>query len=47
MNVDLLCMSTLRRSFFEKLYKGSLTKKMVYQAQVPILAFHVKEPDKL
>jgi hypothetical protein len=30
MNVDLLCMSTLRRCFFEKLYKSSLTKKLVY-----------------
>ncbi|QHT71304.1 universal stress protein [Rhodocytophaga rosea] len=47
MNVDLLCMSTVRRTFFEKLYKSSLTKKMVYQAEIPILAFHVKEPNRL
>ena len=46
-NADLLCMSTVRRTFFEKLFKSSLTKKMVYQAEIPILAFHVKEPNKL
>jgi nucleotide-binding universal stress UspA family protein len=45
--VQLLCMSTVRRTFFEKLFNSSLTKKMVYQTQLPLLVFHIREPNRL
>jgi nucleotide-binding universal stress UspA family protein len=41
MEVDMVCMATARRGFFEKLFKGSLTKKMAYHCEVPLLAFHL------
>ncbi|MFN6945642.1 MAG: universal stress protein [Cytophagaceae bacterium] len=40
--IDMLVMSTRKRGFIEKLVDRSLTKKMAYHAQVPLLAFHHK-----
>jgi nucleotide-binding universal stress UspA family protein len=39
---DLLAMSTVHRSFLEKLFSSSVTKQMAYHADVPLLAFHHK-----
>lgn len=47
MEVDMVCMATTRKSFFEKIFKGSLTQKMAYHCQVPLLAFHLGESKKL
>lgn len=45
--IQMLCMSTVWRTFFEKFFKGSLTKKMIYQTQLPLLVFHIHEPNRL
>ncbi|MDH4090897.1 MAG: universal stress protein [Cyclobacteriaceae bacterium] len=37
---DLIALSTRKRKEFEKLFDRSLTKKMAYQARLPLLAFH-------
>ncbi len=37
---DLIALSTRKRNFFEKLFDKSLTKKMAYQAQLPLMVFH-------
>jgi nucleotide-binding universal stress UspA family protein len=47
LDADMVCMATAHRSFFEKLFKGSLTKKMAYHCTVPLLAFHLGTSDKL
>ncbi|TAL63285.1 MAG: universal stress protein [Bacteroidetes bacterium] len=39
---DLIAMSTQRRSLLEKLFGTSITKKMAYHTNVPLLAFHHK-----
>lgn len=38
---DMIAISTRKRNIFEKLFDTSLTKKMAYQARLPLLAFHV------
>ena len=38
-NVDLLCLSTRKRSLMEKLYDPSVTRRMAIYTQVPLLAF--------
>jgi len=47
LDVDMLCMATAKRGFFEKLFKGSLTKKMAYHCEVPLLAFHLGDSNRL
>ncbi|MDO1450389.1 universal stress protein [Rhodocytophaga aerolata] len=47
LEADMVCMATARRSFFEKILHGSLTKKMAYHCEVPLLAFHLEESKKL
>lgn len=43
--IDLMALSTRRRSLFEKLYNPSLTKKLAQYTQIPLLAFKAqKEP---
>jgi nucleotide-binding universal stress UspA family protein len=37
---DLIGLSTRRRAAFEKLFDGSLTKKIACHSPVPLLAFH-------
>jgi nucleotide-binding universal stress UspA family protein len=39
---DLLAMSTVHRNFLSKLFGSSVTKRMAYHADVPLLAFHHK-----
>jgi nucleotide-binding universal stress UspA family protein len=38
-NVDLLVLVTQKRSFFERFFDTSLTKKMVYHTHIPMLVF--------
>ena len=38
--VDLLVMRTHKRGFFESLFHRSLTKKLAYHTNVPLLVFH-------
>jgi nucleotide-binding universal stress UspA family protein len=40
---DLLAMSTQHRNLLEKWFGKSITKKMAYQSDVPLLAFHHKK----
>lgn len=40
--VDILVMAIHKRNFFEKIFKKSLTKEMVYHSQIPLYALHVK-----
>ncbi|HLG33527.1 MAG TPA: universal stress protein [Bacteroidia bacterium] len=41
-STDLLAMSTVHRNFLEKLFGSSVTKRMAYHADIPLLAFHHK-----
>ncbi len=41
---DLIALSTRKRNEFEKLFDRSLTKKIAYQARLPLLAFHATPP---
>jgi nucleotide-binding universal stress UspA family protein len=43
---DLLALTTRKRSTFEKLFDASLTKKMVYNTRLPLLAFHASTTDE-
>ncbi|MEZ4838546.1 universal stress protein [Flavobacterium sp.] len=44
-NVDLLAMLNYKRGFFEELFKQSLTQKLSYHVQVPLLAIHENRLD--
>ncbi|WP_313806991.1 universal stress protein [Flavobacterium sp.] len=39
-NIDVLAMVTHKRNFFEELFTHSLTQKLSYHSEKPILAFH-------
>lgn len=41
-NADMLVLSTRKRSFIERLFSASLTKKIAYHLQVPLLAYHTR-----
>lgn len=43
---DLIALSTRKRNVFEKVFDPSLTKKLAYQARLPLLAFHTA-PEKV
>ena len=43
-NVDILAMFTHRRKFLEKIFKPSITRKMSYYTEIPLLAIPSKEP---
>ena len=43
---DLIALSTRKRREFEKLFNRSLTKKIAYQARLPLLAFHAGSPTR-
>jgi nucleotide-binding universal stress UspA family protein len=47
LSIDILCMSTLERSFFEKLISKSNTKKMAYHSKIPLMAIHLSAKNKL
>lgn len=38
--IDMLAMLTYKRGFFEGLFKQSLTRKLSYHSEIPILALH-------
>ncbi|MCE2892824.1 MAG: universal stress protein [Flammeovirgaceae bacterium] len=40
----LIALSMRKRSIFKKLFSSSLSKKMVYQACLPLLVFHAVQP---
>jgi hypothetical protein len=39
--VELLCLSTRKRSLIEKLYNPSVTRRMAIYTQIPLLAFRI------
>jgi len=39
-NTDMLVMSAHHRDFFDKLFKKSITKHMVYHSSIPLMVFH-------
>jgi nucleotide-binding universal stress UspA family protein len=39
---NLVALSMRKRSFFQKLFTKSITKKMAYHTRIPVLAFHAK-----
>ena len=39
-NADMLAISMRQRTFFQKMFSRSLTKKMAYHSRIPVLAFH-------
>lgn len=41
-NINILAMVTHKRNFFEELFTHSLTQKLSYHMETPILAFHEK-----
>lgn len=41
MDIDLVAMTTKKRGFFESFFNNSITKKMSYHTNIPLLAFHV------
>lgn len=41
-NIDILSMLTYKRSFLEGLFNQSLTKKLSYHSEIPILTLHEK-----
>ncbi len=40
---DMLAMSMHHRTFFQKIFNRSKTKRMAFHTHIPLLAFHVKE----
>ena len=42
-HADILAISNRHRSFFRKTFDPSLTKKLAYHTQIPLLAFHESE----
>jgi nucleotide-binding universal stress UspA family protein len=40
MNIDLVALTTRRRTMYEKFFNNSITKKMAYHTTIPLLAFH-------
>jgi nucleotide-binding universal stress UspA family protein len=40
---DMLAMSMHHRTFFQKVFNRSKTKRMAFHTHIPLLAFHVKE----
>lgn len=42
-NPDLIAMSTRHRNLFEKLFGTSVTRKMAFHSEIPLMAFHHKK----
>lgn len=45
--IDLVVMSTRNKNFMKKFFTGSLTKKMAYHTEIPLLAFHNEKENEL
>ncbi|HSZ24911.1 MAG TPA: universal stress protein [Cytophagaceae bacterium] len=41
LDIDILCMSTTEKSFFENLFTKSNTKNMAYHSRIPLLVLHL------
>lgn len=41
--MDMLVMSTKKRSFIQRFFHSSLTRRMVYHTHIPLLAFHYSD----
>jgi hypothetical protein len=41
-NADMFSISMRNRSFFNKIFEASLTKKMLYHTHIPIMIFHTE-----
>ncbi len=39
-NIDMLVMSTKKRTFIQRFFHSSLTRRMVYHTHIPLMAFH-------
>ncbi|HEY8402275.1 MAG TPA: universal stress protein [Cytophagaceae bacterium] len=46
-NADLIVMGTYKRTLFQKLFHQSLSKKMAYSTQLPLLVLHKKQTQKV
>ena len=46
-NIDILCLSTAKKSFFKKVFSKSLIKDIAYHAHIPILSLQLAEENKL
>lgn len=44
-NAQMLVLSTRKRTFIERLFSASLTKRIAYHLQVPLLAYHTRLAD--
>lgn len=44
-NAEMLVLSTRKRTFIERLFSASLTKRIAYHLQVPLLAYHTQIVD--
>lgn len=44
--VDMIALSTRKRSLFDKFYNPSITKKFSYYATIPLLAFHLEHDEE-
>lgn len=44
-NAEMLVLSTRKRTFIERLFSASLTKRIAYHLQVPLLAYHTQLTD--
>jgi nucleotide-binding universal stress UspA family protein len=46
-NADMVCLSSSGKNFLQRIFSGSLTHKMAYHTNIPFLAFHIREHNKL
>jgi len=46
-NIDLIAMSTRGRTFLQKMFAASFTKKMATYTEIPLLVFHINQPNSL
>lgn len=46
-NIDLIAMSTRGRTFLQKMFAASFTKKMAQYTEIPLLVFHINQPNNL
>lgn len=45
--IDLVAMTSTNKGFLKRLFTGSLTEKMAYHTDIPFMAFHVHENNRL
>jgi nucleotide-binding universal stress UspA family protein len=47
LNIDLLCMSAVKKNFFKKLVTKSNTKEMAFHTNIPLMAIHLEKSNQL